>query len=196
MTAVRRLRPLSAAQHALRGSSRGQRSRTPVARCEAYRLMFQEALPADTLTRLRSATGAGEAVGDSRFRAAIESARSRSLTPCSSALFLMRLAQCMRGTKGRFLLRNLSGELAATVPASAGAPTAASIRLSEPPPPGLYALSTHQLVWSRKLEFLTHGGLDWLTRYAPIGSHRLLDLYLSLSRRAPYRALTRQHRHS
>ena len=36
------------------------------------------------------------------------------------------------------------------------------------PPPGLYALSTHQLVWLRKLEFFTHGGFDWLTRYAPI----------------------------
>ena len=50
---------------------------TPVARCEAYRLMFQETLPADTLTRLRSATEAGEVVGDSRFRAAIESVLAR-----------------------------------------------------------------------------------------------------------------------
>ncbi len=39
--------------------------------------MFQEALPADTLTRLRSATEAGEVVGDSRFRAAIESVLAR-----------------------------------------------------------------------------------------------------------------------
>ena len=36
------------------------------------------------------------------------------------------------------------------------------------PAPGLYALSTHQLVWLRKLEFFTHAGLDWLTRYEPI----------------------------
>ncbi len=83
------------------------------------------------------------------------------------------------------MLRNLSGELTATVPASAGAPTAASIRLSEPPPPGLYALSTHQLVWSRKLEFLTHGGLDWLTRYAPIDpiGHSICLYLFSESRR-------------
>lgn len=50
---------------------------TPEARCEAYKVMFLEALPADTLTRLRSATEAGEVVGDSRFRAAIESVLAR-----------------------------------------------------------------------------------------------------------------------
>lgn len=36
------------------------------------------------------------------------------------------------------------------------------------PPPGLYALSTHKLVWLRKVDFFTHAGLDWLTRYQPI----------------------------
>jgi hypothetical protein len=36
------------------------------------------------------------------------------------------------------------------------------------PPPGLYALSTHRLVWLRKVDYFTHAGLDWLTRYQPI----------------------------
>ena len=36
------------------------------------------------------------------------------------------------------------------------------------PAPGLYALSTHKLVWLRKIEFFTAAGLDWLTRYEPI----------------------------
>ncbi len=36
------------------------------------------------------------------------------------------------------------------------------------PPPGLYALSTHRLVWLRKIDFFTHAGLDWLTRYQPV----------------------------
>lgn len=36
------------------------------------------------------------------------------------------------------------------------------------PPPGLYALSTHKLVWLRKVDFFTHAGVDWLTRYQPV----------------------------
>lgn len=36
------------------------------------------------------------------------------------------------------------------------------------PGPGLYALSTHRLVWLRKIEHFTHAGVDWLTRYQPI----------------------------
>lgn len=36
------------------------------------------------------------------------------------------------------------------------------------PAAGLYALSTHQLVWLRKIDAYTHAGLDWLTRYQPV----------------------------
>lgn len=36
------------------------------------------------------------------------------------------------------------------------------------PAPGLYALSTHRLVWLRKIEHFTHAGVDWLTRYEPV----------------------------
>ncbi len=36
------------------------------------------------------------------------------------------------------------------------------------PLPGLYALSTHRLVWLRKVDSFTHAGLDWLSRYQPL----------------------------
>lgn len=36
------------------------------------------------------------------------------------------------------------------------------------PQAGLYALSTHNLVWLRKIDAYAHAGLDWLTRYQPI----------------------------
>ncbi len=36
------------------------------------------------------------------------------------------------------------------------------------PAPGLYALSTHRLVWLRKIEHFTHAGVDWLTRHEPV----------------------------
>jgi len=46
--------------------------------------------------------------------------------------------------------------------------TAMTEREYREPPPGLYALSTHRLVWLRKIDFFTHAGLDWLTRYQPV----------------------------
>ena len=50
---------------------------TPAARSAVYRAMFLEALPADTLARVRKSTEAGEVIGDTRFRAEIRNVLAR-----------------------------------------------------------------------------------------------------------------------